>query len=483
MGLMTDNLSPPADPGTGPLSALLMQLAAQRAAAAQGSGGAAPLAAPTYSIPGGPTMPSAGAGSPQVGMQEGSYDQGGQNPSFLDKVVNRLMPTREGYKGLLSPQEVSDARRRGLLTAGLSMLANSAPVGGHPALGTAQALGVGLQQGLGAYDQAQEQRLQEMQQGLGFRYNQHIMQVRAQAAQMFQPQPGETPQQALMRITAASDFAARNGDLEMATTLAKAAEPLRPYLRGMGAMGTGQYKSVNTGGALTQYDAATGKYRNPNQPDDTAPDAWVTTLQKTDTVDHKAEVAERTAAAAANAATRATASADHADLSYASGFAKSAAAKPYLDRAAVLERAGTTIGALLSSDPNIRTAALSSVAAAVASLEPQKPQLRALLYEKLGTVDPSFTGKTSADFYKYILGQPAPKQALMLNKFFQYVAQNDKAEYQQLYDKSYSARPSAQKYMSQYDPATVYGFLKPTQKTGAPGTPGNASAVDQFLGR
>ncbi len=367
----------------------------------------------------------------------------------LGNIGSSMMPA-DGMAATLSPEQVASERRSGLIRGALSMLAQTNGQNGGPAPGVFQALGNAGADAQDAYKSGVQEQLQGRQYAMGQAMLQRQMAARNEIAQQFAPVPNETTAAEAQRHGNAAAAYANVGLIDEANTEAKIAQALHQRLAMAGHVITDandkQWVFNPLTGTVVPLGVPGGGQMTSNQPTE----------------------ADRTASRGLTA--------DSHDLGYAKAFA-TGPAKPYLDKALSLTRAASTLQALGSPDADTRTAALSSVAGVVASFEPQKPQLRAQLYGKLSTIDPSFTGQTASAFMRYIYGQPVAKQQAMLGKYFNIVAQGDRAGYTRLYQPAYNARGSAQQYMKQYDPATIYGNL------GVPDTTGSASNVDKFLGR
>jgi hypothetical protein len=122
-------------------------------------------------------------------------------PTRRPGLLDRLMPVPGAMEGLLSPEDIKQARMQGLLGLGTSLLSASGPrpQGQVPSLG--QALGQGVQQGMSAYQQALQGTagmnvaVQERQKA------QQIQQQRAAIQARYPARPNETPQQVIERLT------------------------------------------------------------------------------------------------------------------------------------------------------------------------------------------------------------------------------------------------------------------------------------------
>ena len=403
-----------------------------------------------------PPMPVMAQGGPD----DSAYEQGGANPNILDKILNRVMPTTQAYKGLLTPEQVSGARRQGLMQMGLSMLANSGPVDGRPAMSTAQALGVGGMQGLGAYQGAQQQALAQQQEAIQMHQNQRIIQARAAIAQQFAPVQGETQQQQLQRLANASAASYGAGDVQGGEGYAKTAEALKATRYSMGMLpgqmgGAGSERLVTLAdGSMARVNMLTGDMTPISDAQgNPAKSAAIT----------PAERAAKEAGAAARAGVAAGNSAQSHDMAYLNSFKSSQAITPFLQRAPILGRVIGVVNGVNSSDPDIRKAAMSSLPGAVASLEPQKPVLRAQLYEYMKTVDQSLRGKLEAAFESTGWGDLPADQQQMLQKFVTQTAKTEQANYKRQYDASLAAAPTpgAKSLMAQYAPEVLYGGATP----------------------
>lgn len=181
-----------------------------------------------------PTFPS--AVRPQVAMQPRSIWDAIR--SRIDRVRagvagaarragENLMPVPEGMEGLLSPEQISAARRRGLLAMGGAMLESSgAPSGGGMTPTFGQSLGRGLQAAQGAYDQGIAGTLQMAEAATGMKEKRRIDSFRADLAKRYPitaDMPPEEMNKALMSMYAE---AVRAGDMEMASKTAQVASAL-----------------------------------------------------------------------------------------------------------------------------------------------------------------------------------------------------------------------------------------------------------------
>lgn len=206
---------------------------------------------PTPFAPNAPQLPT----DPSVD----AYNNGGAKPGFLDRILNRIMPTSNAYRGLLSPDEVQESRRRGLLNFGTSMLAQSSGQNGGLPPGVGAALGNAVQSGVTGFDNSQKSILGEQQTAAQIAQQKHILAVRQQAQGMFAAPQGvqETQQQQLDRQSALGAYLASNGDYEGAKGISEATAPLR-MARAYGAMGAaGQIKDTSSG--MYRIDPATGQ--------------------------------------------------------------------------------------------------------------------------------------------------------------------------------------------------------------------------------
>lgn len=180
-----------------------------------------------------PTFP--GIARPQVAMQPRSIWDAIRNRidkvrSGVENSVRRageqLMPVPEGMEGLLSPEQIGAARRRGGMALASSLLAGSGPGenGMTPTFG--QSLGRGLQAAQGAYDQGIAGTLQMAEAATGMKEKRRIDSFRADLAKRYPitaDMPPEEMNKALMSMYAES---VRAGDMEMASKTAQVASAL-----------------------------------------------------------------------------------------------------------------------------------------------------------------------------------------------------------------------------------------------------------------
>lgn len=430
----------------------------------------------------GPSAPQQQAPQPMMGpaatgMQGlmGSAQPDASPKSFMQRMVGRVFGDDPSLSAIISPQEAQHNKGTALLQAGLQMMRASSPTDmQHPALTTLGALGAAGQTGLAAYKQAQDESIQNHAIGQQQAVVQGQMAARQRIAQQYAPPDGETPVQEAQRLDNMSAAFATAGLNPEAENVAKAAAALHMRL-GYGAAGGAASHIFQGPNGFYTLDPATGKASPLMGPDN----KQIGTNQVT-----AAQRQAKLDAEAAAASTRGAVTADTHDLGYAKGFASNPAVKPYLDRAPILMRASSIVDAVNSTDPDIRKAAMSSLPGAVASMEPQKPVLRAQLYEYMKTIDQSAQGRLKAAFEQTGWGDEPVEQQQMLAKFAKYVASNERQAYTRIYTKFAAARPSAKQYMDPFGPGTIYGDVgAPSGAAPAATGTGAASNVDKFLGR
>ena len=100
-----------------------------------------------------------------------------QKMSIWDKMQNVVAPAPMGMQGLLTEQDIKNARNQGLLGFGASLLESSGPTTAANRVGFGQAIGRGLNQGMGAYQGAINQQLGRM--GAAQQYNMNAMEIKA----------------------------------------------------------------------------------------------------------------------------------------------------------------------------------------------------------------------------------------------------------------------------------------------------------------
>lgn len=175
-----------------------------------------------------------------------------------------------GMEGMMTPDMMKQARGRGLLDFGLSMLESSGPVVGAPAPSMGQALGRAGKAGMASYDNALQQN---MQQGLladQQKQQQAMQQSRAQIQQKFAPRPGASPEEVEASLKGMFAEFVRNGDTEMVGRLAQVMPSLqRGEQAGTDWQDFGGYKALvdkATGKELRRVEK-TPSPRDPNAPD------------------------------------------------------------------------------------------------------------------------------------------------------------------------------------------------------------------------
>lgn len=134
-------------------------------------------------------------------------------------LLERLMPAPSGLEGLLTEEDLKQARSRGLLGFGLGLLDASGPVVGGPAPSLGQALAQGVRQGYGEFDGATSSALQRHQLGQHMTEQKRILAKRQELAQHLTPVPGETLKQRADRLQQQVMRYVQAGDLESAQTL------------------------------------------------------------------------------------------------------------------------------------------------------------------------------------------------------------------------------------------------------------------------
>lgn len=135
--------------------------------------------------------------------------------SFLDRV----MPVPQAYQGLLTEDDIRNARARGLLALGAGLLADSQGEGYGPAPSVGQALAHGIQAGLQSYDQALQGAAQTALGAQQLQRQQALQSARDAIARQFAPLPNETPAQTVARLKGMYAAYVRAGDLDMVAKL------------------------------------------------------------------------------------------------------------------------------------------------------------------------------------------------------------------------------------------------------------------------
>jgi hypothetical protein len=161
-------------------------------------------------------------------------------------IPSNLMPTPDALKGLLSDQDVSTARRAGLLQLGIAL---SQGHGENPL----QSLGRGLaaaQQGFhdhvaGVIDQ-KHQADEEMQRQRLLQQQTQLLQSRASIARQFAAPPNETPDQTDDRLRKMAVAYANSNDPEMATKVGGLVKDLK--------VTPGALHTINTGANQVTVD-------------------------------------------------------------------------------------------------------------------------------------------------------------------------------------------------------------------------------------
>lgn len=178
-------------------------------------------------------------------------------PSLMQRIQNILTPTPQGMDGILSDDDITNARHQALLTSGLQMLANSrgqAGVNYGNAPGFGQLIAQGLQTDRGAYGDALNSTMQLRQNALALKHAQALEMLRQTEAG--KPVPlNETPDQRIERVMNASLDYANAGDPDTAGKLASLATALR-QARG----GLNRYQAVQAGDQVYTFDPANGTY-------------------------------------------------------------------------------------------------------------------------------------------------------------------------------------------------------------------------------
>lgn len=131
--------------------------------------------------------------------------------SLWDRIQNILMP-QTGLAEMLSPEQMADARRQGLLASGLSMFANARGVGGGNAPSFGQALAGGVAAGQNATQGYATQLVGGAMQGAQAQELQRMLHGRETMRAMFQPKPNETAEETRSRLAQMYAYALMNGD-------------------------------------------------------------------------------------------------------------------------------------------------------------------------------------------------------------------------------------------------------------------------------
>lgn len=163
---------------------------------------------------------------------------------------NIVFAEPKGLDGLLSPEDLADARKQGLLDLGMSLLGDQSPSFG-------EALAHGVQAGQAGFRGNLNDKIQNSVYAQGVQQQKSLLDARARIAKEFQAPPGETFQQAQERLMKMYTAYVNAGDTEMAGKLSEVVKGIKET----------QPKPVNVpeGGSLVGPD---GKviYHNPKPP-------------------------------------------------------------------------------------------------------------------------------------------------------------------------------------------------------------------------
>lgn len=181
-----------------------------------------------------PTFPSGGGPVPLGGVQPvitdaPAYTESAPKPSLreglLGRLRDRLLPTNPAMAGLLSPEEIAAARKRGMMGIGASLLESSGWTEGQaPTLG--QAIGRAMGAGREAMSGGIAETLQTTKLAKEQQQQESIQRNRARIAAKFPPVAGETKQQQAQRFRAMFAEFVNAGDTEMITKLSEVVKSL-----------------------------------------------------------------------------------------------------------------------------------------------------------------------------------------------------------------------------------------------------------------
>lgn len=194
----------------------------------------------------GPTFPGR---SPAPAISARDVRQG-----LLQRIAQRLLPVSPQLDGLMSEEDISAARRQGLLGMGASLLEDS---GWHPG-NTAPTIGQAFGRAFGAGRQAMQGGVaeslavakevqQQQQQAILLRNRQRI-------AQKYAPVEGETPEQRIQRMHQIYGEFVNAQDVEMITKLSE-------YMKSLEPPAQKSLLEVDVGDAVELVDPITGEVR------------------------------------------------------------------------------------------------------------------------------------------------------------------------------------------------------------------------------
>lgn len=227
---------------------------------------------PRQPIPMPSVSPYMQASAPQPGMpmmRGPSADPSlpAMNAPRRPSLLERLFPTPAAFEGLMSKEELSNARRQGLLRFGSGMLADSGwyPKYGGPTLG--QSIGKSFEGAQDAYNGAIDRTYSTTQAGMGMRAQQQKQALRDQIAKQFPAAPGETREQTMRRMESISAALIQGGDTEAASKIAE-------VLKAMHAGGNGEYQATQLGDQVTTFDPKRGYFDASKGLPPSDPRAW-----------------------------------------------------------------------------------------------------------------------------------------------------------------------------------------------------------------
>lgn len=174
--------------------------------------------------------------------------------SLFERMKDRLLPMPQGFDGLLSPDQVSQARGKGLLDLGVSLLGDSGTVVGGPAPTLGQALAHGIQAAQAGTQQSAQQAVQGglLQDDLDREHQ--IRTARQRISQAFPQMPNETREQTENRLSHMYAAYVQTGDTQSAAALDGVMKSI--YAREPAT----KFQAVQAGDAVYTFDPSSGRY-------------------------------------------------------------------------------------------------------------------------------------------------------------------------------------------------------------------------------
>lgn len=195
------------------------------------------------------------AGSPQQAAQVPRTAAAPAPPmhkSLAQRILERTMPVPSALNGLLSPDDVRQARAQGLLGLGASLLESSGTVVGGPAPTIGQALGRGILAGHQGFTQAIGSAASLQQMAEQRAVAKARAEQRAGIIAKYPAQPGETPQQVLDRLRRMLPEFINIGDKETVTSIVE-------LLKSAGNDADARPQEVDAGDRVILRDPRTGR--------------------------------------------------------------------------------------------------------------------------------------------------------------------------------------------------------------------------------